>query len=103
MTTSDVHQNKSHVLGPFGRHSQHRQLSVISDSSLVEHCDTCPQASCYVDLQVIRTTWAARYNTWLLTKTMPKGVVFLFFSFLFLPGPDTAEATALLVPAAKAF
>jgi len=29
------------------------------------------------------TTWAARYNTWLLNKLMPKGVVFsfLFFSF----------------------
>ncbi len=27
--------------------------------------------------------WAARYNTWLLIKATPKGVVF-FFSFLFL-------------------
>ena len=29
--------------------------------------------------------WAARYNTWLLIKLTPKGVVFsfLFFSFLF--------------------
>ena len=29
--------------------------------------------------------WAARYNTWLLIKLSPKGVVFsfLFFSFLF--------------------
>jgi len=33
--------------------------------------------------------WAARYNTWLLIKLTPKGVVFsfLFFSFLFLSFP----------------
>ncbi len=27
------------------------------------------------------TLWAARYNTWLLIKLTPKGVVFSFFSF----------------------
>jgi len=31
--------------------------------------------------------WAARYNTWLLIKLMPKGVVFPFLSFLFLSFP----------------
>ncbi len=41
-------------------------------------------------LQEVKTgTWAARYNTWLLIKLAPKGVVFflsfLFFSFSFLP------------------
>jgi len=34
----------------------------------------------------VHFAWAARYNTWLLIKLTPKGVVFsfLFFSFLFL-------------------
>jgi len=33
----------------------------------------------------VHFAWAARYNTWLLIKLTPKGVVFsfLFFSFLF--------------------
>ncbi len=28
-------------------------------------------------------SWAARYNTWLLTKLTPKGVVFSILSFCF--------------------
>jgi len=52
------------------------QQKCVYDSpslSTAEHCCTC------------LPWWAARYNTWLLIKLTPKGVVFsfLFFSFLF--------------------
>jgi hypothetical protein len=32
------------------------------------------------------SSWAARYNTWLLIKLTPKGVVFYFIVFSFLAG-----------------
>ena len=34
-----------------------------------------------------KAPWAARYNTWLLNKLTPKGIVFFFLFFSFLQGP----------------
>ena len=48
-----------------------------------QHQVGCPQQTAY---KCGAGVWAARYNTWLLIKLTPKGVVFsffLFFSFLF--------------------
>ncbi len=37
---------------------------------------------CYkYDASMQACPWAARYNTWLLIKLTPKGIVFLFFFF----------------------
>ena len=36
------------------------------------------------DMVLCLLTWAAQYNTWLLIKSTPKGVVFPFLSFLSL-------------------
>ena len=55
----------------------------------------------------IYTSWAARYNTWLLIKLTSKGVVFSFCCFAFLPFlfcswtyllNDVQEDLILLIP-----
>jgi len=67
-------------------------------------CDACIAALFYnYSMQLCmlrRLSWAARYNTWLLIKLTPKGVVFsFFFSFLFSSASlcSTAEVEGLLL------
>ena len=73
-------------------------MEMVSNSaSITPHHTLLESVPCHVTCKALlicaggrSTLWAARYNTWLLIKLTPKGVVFsflfssfLFFSFLF--------------------
>ncbi len=67
-----------------------QRLQLHSDLSAPDRCYavqangvyiswSCPMTFLHQD--VMHQTWAARYTTWVLINLMPKGVVFLFFSY----------------------
>lgn len=48
-------------------------------------------------------TWAARYNTWLLIKLTPKGIVFSFLSFLAARQTKDSLQNSLWPPSVQGF